>query len=684
MYPVSNAFLEAIDSNTRKYYWTGTITTVHGVSYSFENKDIVKGSGYITRQCCGSTEIELGTVYSAELGISLFSDIDRYTLEGAEIRLYFHLYLADGTVESIPMGVFEVSEANRNIKTLELKAYDRMLRFDKALTLNATSGMAYSYLMAACTACKVEMAQTQAEIEALPNGKETLGVYAENDMETFRDLLFYVGQVLGCVCQINREGKLLLVPYSGTAVATVPPRERFTSSYSDFVTRYTAVSSTNQLREVAEYYALETDDGLTMNLGVNPLLQFGLVATRERILTNILNAISAVEYVPFDSSTIGNPALDPMDVLQFTGGHADDTKVSCITSITHNINGKQSLKCVGKNPKLSTAKSKNDKNITGLLNQVESNKTVVYSFMNVSPFSIGTSPTEVLSITFTAKESTSAMFLGEFLLDVVADDAEKIIEGTATYEEEETTTAEDGTETTTSVAKKHGVTFTFTEKENPVLTVTYKVNGETVDTFVPQLTCIHGKFILTLFYPLSAILENSENTFDVYLSMTGGTVNIGESQIRATISGQGLVAGIGDWNGRIAINEAITRIAITDIDFGNDEISDSVAVIHPWTDFHGMTQNISRIAIAEVTFGYDLLNERVTATEVIKTFTLDADFPPQYNMTLVGLNEDNAFAMVSEYAVVSAEEEINSGRMQHLAVDTTPYERVENMEVELC
>jgi len=132
MYPVSNAFLEAIESNTRKYYWTGTITTANGVSYPFENKDIVKGSGYITRQCCGSTEIELGTVYAAELGISLFSDIDRYTLEGAEVKLYFHLYLADGTVESIPMGVFEVSEANRNIKTLELKAYDYMLRFDKA------------------------------------------------------------------------------------------------------------------------------------------------------------------------------------------------------------------------------------------------------------------------------------------------------------------------------------------------------------------------------------------------------------------------------------------------------------------------------------------------------------------------------------------------------------------------
>ena len=57
-------------------------------------------------------------------------------------------------------------------------------------------------------------------------------------------------------------------------------KHRFTSSFSDFITRYTAVSSTNMKTETAEYYHLDPDDGLTMNLGVNPLLQFGLKETR--------------------------------------------------------------------------------------------------------------------------------------------------------------------------------------------------------------------------------------------------------------------------------------------------------------------------------------------------------------------------------------------------------------------
>ena len=147
--------MATIESNSRNYYWTGSITTKNHVTYDFTNQDIVKGSGYITRQCCCSTEIELGTVYASELGITLLSDIDRYTLDDAEVRLYFHLVLLDDSVESIPMGIFEVSEANRHIKTLELKAYDYMLRFEKALNLTASGGTAYSFLLMASTECNV-------------------------------------------------------------------------------------------------------------------------------------------------------------------------------------------------------------------------------------------------------------------------------------------------------------------------------------------------------------------------------------------------------------------------------------------------------------------------------------------------------------------------------------------------
>lgn len=432
MYPVSEAFLQAVQGNTRKYYWTGKITTVTGVEYAFTQEDIVKGSGYITAQCCGNSEIELGAVYAAEMGISLFLDIDRYTLEDAKVELSYHLRLADGSYEGVPMGIFEVSEANRTVHVLELKAYDYMLRFDQDFNGFETIGTAYGMMALCSTAYGVELAQSQAEIEALPNGSELLSIYPENDIETYRDVLYFTAQVLGGFFCINRDGKLEFRQYGNMPVMEILQKHRFSSSFSDFVTRYTAVSSTNLRTQTAEYYALEEDDGLTMNLGINPLLQFGLEETREELCRNILVALSVVNYVPFDSDTIGNPALDLGDVLIFSGGQADNQQITCVTSFTVKIGGRQSLKCVGKNPRLSQAKSKNDKNISGLLNQIEAGKIGIHTFTNASAYTLGETNVRIISIEFASKEENHAQFFGQVVVDAAADTVERTANASGT------------------------------------------------------------------------------------------------------------------------------------------------------------------------------------------------------------------------------------------------------------
>lgn len=425
MYPVSEAFLRAVQENTRRYYWTGRITTKGGAVYPFGYEDIVKGSGYISAQCCGSAEIELGTVYAAEMGVTLFSQVDRYVLDGAKVELFYHLRVEGGGFEEVPMGIFEVSEANRTAHCLELKAYDYMLRFEKSFNGFESVGNAWAFLELCCKACGVEMQNTRAEIEGMPNGRELLSVYPENDIGTYRDVLFFVGQVLGGFFCINRRGRLELRKYGAEPVLEVQGRHRFSSSFSDFITRYTAVSSTNLRTQTAEYYGLEVDDGLTMNLGVNPLLQFGLEETRRQLCGNILADLAAVNYVPFDSSTIGNPALDLGDVLTLTGGQADGEQMTCITSFHCRIGGRQSLKCVGKNPRLAQAKSKNDKNISGLLNQIEAGKVGIHTFTNASAYVVAEDRVRVISIEFAAKEETHVQFFGQAVVDVRAAQVER-------------------------------------------------------------------------------------------------------------------------------------------------------------------------------------------------------------------------------------------------------------------
>ena len=588
MYPVSEAFLRAVQENTRRYYWTGRITTKGGAVYPFGYEDIVKGSGYISAQCCGSAEIELGTVYAAEMGVTLFSQVDRYTLDGAKVELFYHLRVEDGGFEEVPMGIFEVSEANRTAHCLELKAYDYMLRFEKSFNGFESVGNAWAFLELCCKACGVEMQNTRAEIEGMPNGRELLSVYPENDIGTYRDVLFFVGQVLGGFFCINRRGRLELRKYGAEPVLEVQGRHRFSSSFSDFITRYTAVSSTNLRTQTAEYYGLDVDDGLTMNLGVNPLLQFGLEETRRQLCGNILADLAAVNYVPFDSSTIGNPALDLGDVLTFTGGQADGEQMTCITSFHCRIGGRQSLKCVGKNPRLAQAKSKNDKNISGLLNQIEAGKVGIHTFTNASAYVVAEDRVRVISIEFAAKEETHVQFFGQVVLDVRAAQVERracasgsvvvpvpvagagggtgggVAVGAVSGDGEEAGSAGDdgGTgESTENVTVEVELPVIWTEDGQAAVFVTYELNDSEILAHRPVETWGSGRHILSLYYPIDGLVPNITNTFNVYLRMEGGTGKIETGGCIASISGQGMAAAAA-WDGTVTVEEPMRRFAL--------------------------------------------------------------------------------------------------------------------------
>ena len=397
---------------------------------------------------------------------------------------------------------------------------------------------------------------------------------------------------------------------------------------------------------------MEKDDALTMNLGINPLLQFGLKSVREKILREILTALQKINYVPFDSSTIGNPALEVGDILKFSGGHADETKISCITSIECKVNGKMTLKCVGKNPRLASAKSKNDKNITGLINSVESGKTIIYSFVNVAPFEIGQSLMNVMDIDFTATEETTAAFQCEMLLEVVKTD--------------------------TGGEPEEGVAA---ETELPELSIVYKINNETIDTFMPVKTCLYGKHVVTLFFPISKVIENSSNTFSMYLKISSGSAKIGEAQIRATISGQGLAAGLGDWNGRININENIGNISITDVPFVADVFKDTASVTFPSKKTQGLTQTIGNIPIADQNYDADAFTDRAWITEILRTFVLTSvRGNPNYN-GYITVNTEERFMLRKRYVQKSGPESLDHGYAEDLVIDISYFTKVDGVEV---
>lgn len=674
MYPVSGAFMQAIKSNTRKYYWTGTITTSDEKTYEFGNEDIVKGSGYISRQCCGNSEIELGSVYASELGISLFCDIDRYTLDGAEIKLWFHLLLDDGSTESIPMGVFYVAEANRRIKTLELKAYDGMLNLDKSFNKGLSSAYPYEFLSLLSKACHVELAQTKEEIEALPNGTELLGIYQDNDIESWRDFLYYLAQTLGCFAVIDRYGKLSLTSYGSTPVMAIDIRHRFSSSFSDFVTRYTAVSSTNKKTETAEYYAKDPDDGLTMNLGVNPLLQFGLEETRKRIISTILDVVSTVEYVPFDSETIGNPALDLGDVLRFTGGHADETKQSAITSIYTKINGKQTVKCVGKNPRLAAAKSKNDKNISGLISSIGETKLSIYTFTNALALDAGEEKLSIINMEFASGDETNAEFHAQAIMDVESNPDTRVLTAETTIDLG-TTTDDEGNE----VENKKVISFplSWNEDGKTALSVFYVLDGHEVEEFHPKESWLSGKHLLTLYYPIIGLTANQLHTFEVLISMQNGTGHIEAQNIMATITGQGL--GVQErWDGRITADDTLKKILLSAMP--THTLHDTVTVHFLAPKKTGLNDHVASISLMGMPMRSMKDTLRLFAPIVHDAVETADKKKMRYQKEYV--LDDEVFKLRKDYVLSgNSNVRLDRGRMMKLVIPTGNFDRLTDLAI---
>lgn len=664
MYPVSKEYQKAISESSRSFFWTGAITTRAGKKYTFGNKDIVKGSGYISRQCSGSSEIELGSVYAAELGISLFSDIDRYSLEDASITLSFHLKAGDETYEEVPMGIFYIAEANRKIKTLELKAYDAMLNLDKNFDKGLSSAFPYDFLSLLSKACHVELAQTKEEIEALTNGTELLGIYQENDIETWRDFLYYLAQALGCFSTIDREGKLRLIPYGIANNKTVDSRHRFSSTFSDFVTRYTAVSSTNKKTDIAEYYSVKPDDGLTMNLGVNPLLQFGLEEKRKRIINNILSAVTVVNYVPFDSDTIGDPALDLGDVIKFTGGHADETKRSAITSIETKINGKQKIKCVGKNPRLAGAKSKNDKNIAGLQSSMNENKLSIYTYVNALKISAGAEKTSIINIEFASGDETNAEFHAEVILDVRSNAVSRRADAE--------TTIEIGEE-----SKVISIPVNWADDGKTILKVYYVLDGKEVEQFHPSETWFSGKHLLNLYYPIIEMKANELHTFEVLIELTDGTATIEPQNAMATISGQGLGAQE-RWDGRITVDEEIRLVELSGLP--TNRIHDKAVAAFITPKKTGITQPVDSIRLTGLMVPefYDNISFFVPIVrDVVETADKDK---MEYQRAYV--EDDKQFLLRKEYFLSGGDPIVmDRGRAVSLTVNTEPFQELTEIKI---
>lgn len=241
MYQVSEEYLKQTKRKVQTFRLTGTVNKV-----AFTNNDILSGSFTITNQCSEQNDVKIGSVYIGELKCTFKPDLQVPDWTKAQIIVSEGLLIDGTTWEDVPLGVYTVSEANDTEYGVDITAYDNMARFNRSCMVDITIGTPHELLTLACTTCEVELGMTQADVDALPNGTESLSLYTENDIETWQDFVFWVAQATGTIATMDREGKLVLRSYTQNVVDTLTNHERFTGSkFSKFETRYSGLSCVN-------------------------------------------------------------------------------------------------------------------------------------------------------------------------------------------------------------------------------------------------------------------------------------------------------------------------------------------------------------------------------------------------------------------------------------------------------
>lgn len=563
MYPVSNDYLTAMMSHSTRRRIKGTIGNV-----AFTGSDILEGSFEISNRCAESSDMKIGGVYIGMLSMtfvpSFLTKVSRTQYQDKDVSISIGLYVNDTWVD-VPCGIFTLQAPKISKQGVSVEGYDYMKKLDKTFGMSTTSGKIYDYLKLIEDDCGVVCGMTQQECEALPNGDENISMYAENDIETYRDMLYWIAQTCGRFATIDRQGQLVLRKFGVSNSVVLDEMHRDVDVvFSGYTTHYTGISVVDIETGYTNYYGLDPDDGLTMNLGSNPFLQYGLQEVKDAMRIAILNEIADIEYTPYEVVSARDPIFDLGDEIQFSGGLSGGC-TGCVMSYVYTATGYE-FAGYGDDPALANGRSKVDKNISGLLSKTDSNTVTYYFYENVTEIGVAEDTECTISnIRFAAKKETDVVVQCQFKIDTTstAEDTRTIVYNDV----EPDPPVEDAENETVEVGY-------FDKNETPIIAhVRYYYDDilvayEPIDTWTEE-----GYHLFSGFYYLHNVSIDREHTWRVTLELANGEGEIDVKDSHLLISGQGLVSEM-SWDGKINVTEyvgtydvkCINVIAITEED----------------------------------------------------------------------------------------------------------------------
>ena len=341
MYGVSNAYKTQVKASTREWAIKLSLTLDSGVTYNLTEKDIETSTFTFQESAtCGNT-IQVGSVYANSLDFSLINSNGKYNndnFQDATVSAQVGLKLPDGTWEYVPLGKFNIYEPGKKLSTISIHSLDNMYRLNAPF---ANVDIQYptnvmTLMSTICTHCGVPLsAQLTSELRSLDI---VLSKIDPGDM-TCRDVVGYIGCLIGKNLRFDRLGVLESFWYSNTVEVSTNADTRNTSDFSDLAVNITGV----ELQDSSGTTYWMGNNTLVAQLDSNPLIQNSEVA--QDVLTTVYNALKSVSYRPYTVTYMGDPAIQAGDRVLHTrdSGNLE----SLVMTSSFSFHGSATLSAVG-------------------------------------------------------------------------------------------------------------------------------------------------------------------------------------------------------------------------------------------------------------------------------------------------------------------------------------------------
>lgn len=392
MINTSIAFRRALSGN-REFRIKDTITLKNKKEIPIPMMDLREYK--INEATSASGKFEIGAAVIKEYKVTLDNSEEQYDdcdFEGANIQAVIGLKLADGTWEDLKKGLYRVYTATFGETTLQITAYDEMIYFDRPYSECTLSYPATvrDIVLDACRHCQVDC-----ESGSIEMGNYIVKTKPEGSI-TYRDVISYCAQIMGCYARINHLGRLAFGWYDFSAVGSgdldggifdTASQEKYLSgdeadggTFDDYSSGYTydggsfadmdtyhhfydlynksingtdinvtGIQITTKKDSADEKYLYGTNT-YALEIKDNPLIQ---TDTMQQVAKHIGDKIIDKPFRPMSVSIQGNPAIEAGDVA-VVSPKTTSSYTTVITDTTFSLFAAQSISSTAETPTAKT------------------------------------------------------------------------------------------------------------------------------------------------------------------------------------------------------------------------------------------------------------------------------------------------------------------------------------------